>query len=249
MSHSPIDWRAADWPVPQYVGAGTALRTEGDSVNHCAGLNLAMHVNDDAAAVSRNRARLCQTMKLKSDPVWLNQQHKNRILNLDNEVNTHDADGSTTTGTDRVCAILTADCVPVLMFNETLHRIAALHVGWRGLCHNIIGSALTLFAGSPEETLVWIGPHICAEHYETGNDVYEACLKLNPAFADTFTQTRTGHWLTNLGLMIKIQLNHAGIEKIYHTDMCTFEHSRQCFSYRRDGETGRMATLIWMTEE
>ncbi len=247
MAESDI-WLAADWPAPDWVHAGTSLRGGGVSPPPCQSLNLGTHVDDDPEAVVQNRLRLATRLGLPASPIWLRQEHGNRVIDLD-ENGDHDnmADGAMTTRSGTVCAVLTADCVPVLFFDAGRHRVAAVHIGWRGFSRDMVSAALRSLAAEGEQLLAWIGPHICARHYEVDEPVRTACLSGRPELAVAFTQSREGHWYADLGAMIEMSLANAGVRNIYHTQACTFEKNGEFFSHRRDGNTGRMASLVWMS--
>jgi len=247
--NNPGIWLSANWPAPDWLCAGTSLRT--CSINKIGDqtFNLATHVGDDEAQVSDNRQRLKRDLILPADPVWLEQVHGNRIINLDQRYPDLVADGAVTTRIGTVCAVLTADCVPLLLFDAERHTIAAIHVGWRGLSKQIIEAAMQYFTDNRIGIMAWIGPHICSRHYEIDAKVREACLRAGKDLESAFTPARPGHWYANLGLMIEKSLEYAGITNIYHNDECTFDSKDRFYSHRRDGTTGRMATLIWMCPE
>ncbi len=144
-----------------------------------------------------------------------------------------------------ICAVLTADCIPLLICNEAGTKIAAVHVGWRGFTAGIIENAVTMF-GSNENLTTWIGPHICSLHYEVGNDVRDACLQYRDGLTEAFVMNPTGRWQANLGALVKRVLEAIGIFNISCANECTYEHSDKYFSYRRENRTGRTASLIWM---
>ena len=241
-----INLNPANWPAPDWLHAGTIVRTGGVSQSVYASMNLAAHVGDDENHVSQNRELLKKYLSLPTDPVWLKQIHGNQIVNLDQQNVELEADGSLTTKIGTVCAVLTADCVPVLLCDTEQHKVAAIHVGWRGFSQRIIESATQCFAGSQSNTMAWIGPHICSRHYEIDDRVRNACMNTENEIDAAFTPTRTGHWNADLGLMVELSLQSAGISDIYHTKRCTFCDGDSFYSHRRDGTTGRMATLIWM---
>lgn len=241
-------WTRANWPAPEWLHAGTTFRMQGTSKGAYAGLNLADHVGDVQEAVFKNRQILKSRLTLPSDPVWLQQVHGHRILDLDKKFSSNEADGSSSCKNGMVCAVLTADCIPVLIFDATEHRIAAVHVGWRGFCQAIISAALNCFSGSPATQMAWIGPGISQRHYEVDDVVRQACLDMDQKLDVAFSESRSGHWYADLSRMIEISLRKYGMEQIYQCGSCTFELPEYFYSYRRDGITGRMATLIWMDQ-
>lgn len=244
--NKPRDWLAANWPAPDWVRAGTSLRTgAAGNAGTATELDLGIH-SDGENQLQDNRRHLQQLLQLPSTPVWLNQLHGRRIIDLDKNPPDLNADGAVTTKSGTVCAVLTADCVPVLFLDAGRHRIAAVHVGWRGFSKQIINSAIQMFADGGPELMVWIGPHICGQHYEIDDEVRRACLNADSSVESAFVSARKGHWFADLGKMIRITLKNAGINNVYHTGECTYGNAERYYSYRRDGDTGRMATLIWM---
>ena len=255
-------WMAADWPAPGHIHAGTTTRLVGVSRPPFDSFNLAGHVGDDLQAVAENRLRLQSQLSLPAAPNWLKQRHGSRVIEVNPDENT-DADGAYTCATDRVCAVLTADCIPLLLCNKSGTEIAAIHIGWRGLCQGIIKSALAMFSANSRELLAWLGPYISQRNYEVGADVITACLgdkgdrfEICPRseqreyksvpFSQAILQSRANHWFLDLGQLVKIELLQQGVEDVYGCNLCTYSRKDLFYSYRRDGVTGRMASMIWM---
>jgi len=237
-----------DWPVPKHVRAVSTTRAGGVSQKPYAGFNLAAHVGDEADAVATNRALLARSLHLPRAPVWLNQQHGNHIIQAGQPGDLY-ADGSVTDQANTVCAVLTADCLPVLFCGRDGWHIAAAHAGWRGLAAGVLESTLEAMQCDPSTLLAWLGPAIGPKAFEVGDDVRDC-------FIDHDTQARTGfiasaadRWLANLYELARQRLYAAGVGEIYGGHWCTFNESDRFFSYRRDGITGRMGTLIWLDEE
>ena len=238
-------WITANWPAPSWVKAGISTRYGGSSNPPFDKLNLALHVGDEANKVVGNRTYLNDLLKLPADPVWLNQTHGTRIINT-NKIENNQADGSFTENSGVVCAVLTADCVPLLLCNSSGGKVAAIHVGWRGMSSGIISSAIEIFRNDREDMFVWIGPHISENNYEVGYDVYSSCTKKDNELEKAFTKNQNGRWYANLELMIRHELMKNGIYNIYISEYCTFKHSQYFYSYRRNNVTGRMASMIWI---
>jgi len=238
-------WFCADWPAPKQVHAGTTLRFGGHSQTPFNDLNLAHHVGDVSANVYKNREIIINHLELQSEPVWLDQTHSSNIISIDNMPENRKADGSFTTKQNKVCTIMTADCVPVLFCNNNGTKIAAIHAGWKGICRGIIENAIKTFSG-PESILAWIGPCISSEFYEVGEDVYAGCLNHSSSLKSAFNQTNKDHWYCNLANIVKIILKNAGVGAIYECGLCTYKMNKLFYSYRRDGNTGRTASMIWM---
>ena len=239
-------WIEADWPLPSHVRAGITTRVGGVSNDNYAENNLALHVEDEAPRVHQNRNSLQQLLALPSTPYWLNQVHSTTVLDLDQSQLSNTADGSTTTQPGTVCAVMTADCLPLLLYCPGIERISAIHVGWRGFCQGIVTKAMNNYQALENETLAWMGPCISAKNYEVSCDVYEACCAYMPELYTCFTELDKTHWLCDMRQMISLNLQRLGVEKIFCNPLCTYDNNDLLYSYRRDGVTGRMAALIWM---
>lgn len=238
-------WIVAEWEAPAWIRAGVTTRKGGFSKTPFDELNLATHVGDDASRVSKNRQHLRSLLNLQSEPVWLNQVHGNRIINAD-AIESLDADGSFTDTPGTVCTIMTADCVPVLFCNRDGTRVAAVHIGWKGFCAGILDNAIKVFAQDLPGTHVWIGPHISRRNYEVGDDVRDACQARDSSLTRAFGPNSRGRWQADLEQMIRHELEKQGVRDITSSGHCTFADSGHFYSYRRDGQTGRFASLIWI---
>lgn len=239
------DWIAADWPAPPHIRAGTTTRGGGVSRSPFDSLNLARHVGDDPAAVARNRAILQKELHLPGAPLWLEQTHSNRVVRLP-EDDDRLADAAVTNRPGLVCAVLTADCVPVLLCNDEGTRVAAVHVGWRGLCKGILDNALERMGEEPAALLAWLGPHISAVAYEVSDDMRDACLDRLPEGSGAFTPNPRGRWQCSLDTLTVLALNRRGVTRVSRAGRCTFAEPAAFYSYRREARTGRIASLIWM---
>jgi len=240
-----VEWLAAGWPAPDRVRAGTTTRRGGASRPPFDSLNLAEHVGDDPDAVRRNRAALQRALALPAPPQWLQQTHSNRVIRLP-QAGDRRADAVVTDSPGVVLAILTADCVPVLLCAAGGTRIAAVHAGWRGLVAGILENTLGMLDHDPADLLAWLGPHIGATAYEVGDDVREACLVHLPGAASAFSPNTRGRWQCNLNDLVHMALRRAGVGHIDTAGRCTYSEADRFYSYRQVPRTGRMATLIWM---
>ena len=234
------------WPAPDRVRALTTLRTGGCSSGPYASFNLALHTGDDPAAVQRNRKLLRDHFRLPAEPVWLQQVHGNRIVSADAGSAGESADGSWSDTAGKVCAAMTADCLPVLITDRAGSQVAAAHAGWRGLHAGVITSAVRSLASDPADLMVWLGPAIGPRAFEVGADVVQAFTENSSRNAAAFARTSDRHWLCDLYLLARIELAELGVSEIYGGTECTFTDADRFYSYRRDGRTGRMASLIWL---
>ena len=239
------NWIAANWPAPAHIRAGTTTRLNGASLPPFDGFNLAGHVGDRPDAVAGNRAQLRRRLNLPEEPAWLQQQHGNKVIEPGAQ-EAAPADGAYTRAAENVCAVLTADCIPLLLCNRDGTEVAALHVGWRGLCSRVIESGVSMFVAAPHELLAWIGPHIRQQNYETGADVVSACASIWPETRTAIRPGRPDHWYLDLAGLVRAELQQLGVTQVYDSGRCTYADKDLFYSWRRDGVTGRMASLIWM---
>jgi len=241
-----LHWIPADWPAPEHIHAGTTTRIGGFSHGTYTAMNLATHTGDNAEHVFRNRLLLRELLSLPAEPLWLEQIHSNKVINLAAGHINQPADGAYTNQQNQICVVLTADCLPLLLCNTAGTEIAAIHIGWRGFSNNIITNALNTFSVKPQDLLAWTGPCISANHYEVGERVRTACLQVIDDPGVGFIPGRPGHWFADMQQLVRHQLLSAGIKEIYGGEYCTYTGLQHFYSYRRDGITGRIASLIWM---
>ena len=235
-----------DWPVPLHIKSMQTLRAGGQSQDKYNSFNLATHVNDQINTVNLNRDLLNQY--LPSSPYWLNQTHSVDVLKLPSP--TINGDASYTTEKNTVCVVQTADCLPLLVTNMDGTIVAAIHAGWRGLLNGVIENTIEKMNISPNELLVWLGPAISQKHFEVGFDVKNSFCEKHTAAEKAFHLISERKWLADIYALAKIRLHICGISQIYGGSVsdgyCTFANEVDYFSYRRDGITGRMASLIWI---
>ena len=238
------DWIVPDWPAPARVKAFITTRSGGVSSGPFQSLNLGDHVGDVPGDVAANRALL--SVFLPSTPVWLRQVHGTHVVAAESAESGVEADAAHSATPGIVCAILTADCLPVLICDRNGSQVAAVHAGWRGLSQSIIERAIEAMRVPPPELLVFLGPAIGPSHYEVGDDVRDAFINDDENAVTAFLPKANGKWLANLCELAQLRLRCLGVEAIYGGDCCTFSDAERFFSYRRDGQTGRMAALIWL---
>lgn len=246
---SPGFWISADWPAPVQVRAGCTTRVGGASAAPWDSLNLGAHVGDAPDAVRENRARLQQGLALPAVPAWLNQVHGTTVVDGaagETAAEGPGADGAFAAQPGVVCAVLTADCLPVLLCDRAGTRVAAAHAGWRGLAAGVLEAALQALGGDPGQVMAWLGPAIGPAAYEVGDEVREAFVDGDARNAPAFVPARPGHWYADLYALARLRLRAAGVQAVYGGTRCTFSEPARFFSYRRDGVTGRMASLIWL---
>lgn len=233
-----------DWPAPQNVRTLQTTRHGGVSAAPYDSLNLGGHVGDAPLAVARNRMLLAPL--LPSEPVWLNQLHGTHVVDAAQTVCWPQADASITTRPDAVCAVMTADCLPLLLCDEQGSVVGAAHAGWRGLCNGVIEQTVRAMNAPPDSIIAWLGPAIGAQSFEVGDEVRTAFVAAQPQAATAFTPGTSGKWLADIYHLARLRLNRLGIARIYGGGLCTYTDRARFFSYRRDGITGRMGTFIWL---
>ena len=236
----------ANWDAPKNIIAFTTTRLGGISQMPYDGLNLGAHCGDQAEHVSINRQRLIDQQHLPTAPAWLQQVHGNTVIKIDTDHQTCPADASYTDRSKTICAILTADCLPILLCAKDGSQIAAIHAGWRSLASDIIAHTVKKLNVAPNELLAWLGPSISAAVYRVGSEVRNVFVKKDPAATAAFTANENQSWLANLPLLAQQHLSALNIKAIYNSDCCTYTQADLFYSYRRDGNnTGRMASLIY----
>jgi len=239
-----IHWITPDWPAPQQVHAASTCRTGGFSQGKFASLNLAQHVSDDMAHVLANRELIKNKLSLPSNPVWLQQTHSTQVVCADFIKGAIEADASYTRRKNIVCTILTADCLPLLLCNQQGTYIAAIHAGWRGLLTGIIEN--TLLTAPTSQLFAWLGPAIGSQCFEIGTELRTAFLDKSSDFSDAFKALSNDKYLADIYQIARIILKKHGVQAIYGGHHCTFTEVDHFYSYRREGQTGRMASLIWL---
>lgn len=241
-----MQWIIPEWPAPPAVRAVSTTRIGGVSDGPYRGLNLAEHVGDAARAVAGNRRLLRENLALPSAPRWLQQVHGTTVVDGSVWVPGMQADGSTTDRVGVVCAVLTADCLPLLLCDRRGGRVAALHAGWRGLAQGVVEAGLGVFPCPRQDILVWLGPCIGPGAFEVGAEVRQSFVSNMPETVVAFQPSRGGNWLANLSTIARLQLRRNGVRAVFGGQWCTHGDAARFFSYRRDRVTGRMASLIWL---
>jgi hypothetical protein len=236
---------AADWPAPAGVRTWQTTRAGGVSRHGYATLNLGLHVGDRPEAVAENRARLAAALELPATPCWLEQVHGRRILRLDRG-ETGPADGAITAAPGAVLAVMTADCLPVLLAALDGGAVAVAHAGWRGLAAGVLAAAVAAFDCEPARLMAWLGPAIGQPAFEVGPEVRQAFVTEDPASCAAFAANARGRWQADLVWLARRQLERAGVGALFGNPVCTFDDATRYFSHRRQAPCGRMATLIWL---
>lgn len=235
-----------DWPAPQNIQAVSTTRQGGFSQAPFDTMNLGTHVGDDPSVVSKNRNQLKQLASLPNSPLWLQQVHGTDVIHASSWQQSSQADAIYSDQPNQVCAIMTADCLPVLFTDKQGKQVAAAHAGWRGLLNGVLENTVSQFTGDRDDILVWLGPAIGPKQFEVGHEVYAAFTADSQDSQQAFKISDQTHYLADIYLLAKLRLTALGITQIYGGDFCTVTEEQRFFSYRRDGITGRMVSLIWI---
>lgn len=282
MAGNDLNFIIPDWPAPPWVKAAISTRHGGVSLAPYAGLNLAAHVGDHPAAVAENRRLLTLALRLPGQPKWLQQVHGCGVVDIgghggvpnDNDDYEHaannggvgcphisdtKADAAISHEPKQVCAVLTADCLPILLSDRQGCSVAAVHAGWRGLAAGVIETTIARLGVPAEQLLAWLGPAIGPEAFMVGDEVRTIFITQNTKDRAAFRPIANGRWLADIYALARRRLQTLGVNFIggggadghggvgcHHISMCTFSDATRFFSYRRDGTTGRMAALIWL---
>ena len=242
-----MEFITAQWDAPKRVHALTTTRIGGVSEGVYQGLNLGDHVSDRECDVQTNRQQLTALLGLARRPQWLSQVHGVELVKAIDDGVKREADACWTDERGLACVIMTADCLPVFFSNREGSQVAVAHAGWRGLLNGVLEKTLSVFH-DPADLHVWLGPAIGPNAFEVGRDVYEQFCSYSPEAQTAFTPLidREGKYLADIYRLAALRLKHAGVIDVTSSDLCTYSDAERFYSYRRDGETGRLASLIWI---
>ena len=241
---APYDWIVPDWHAPARVNSLVTTRNGGSSVGPYASLNLGLRAGDNPEAVHANRREL--RAWLPADPAWLRQVHGARVVSADAAGDNPEADASVTRTPGTVCAVMIADCLPVLLCDRAGSVVGAAHAGWRGLLAGVIENTVRAMDAAPDELIAYLGPAIGPDAFEVGPDVRDGFVAHDPAAGAAFTPHREGKWLADLFALARQRLAGCGVRHVAGGGVCTYRDPARFFSYRRDKSTGRMAALVWL---
>ncbi len=242
-----------DWPAAKNIKAFSTTRLAGFSKGNYQSFNLANHVGDDVVAINKNREKLKQFLNLKTEPMWLNQVHGEHCIPWKKTETPLKADASFSTQKKQVCTVMTADCLPILFCDQNASWVAACHAGWRGLLGSVIENTLATYQqngrtkkeNNAQNIIAWIGPAISQKHFEVGEDVFASFVKKNKNNQRFFIAGKPKHYYFDYIGLAKNLLHNLGI-KTFGGNWCSYEQSEYFYSYRRNNQTGRMASLIWI---
>jgi YfiH family protein len=248
MSAADLQVITPDWPAPPGVRSAFTLRSGGVSVAPYDSLNVGAGIGDSPEAIAENRRRVRETLGLPSEPVWLEQVHGTDVVELGSTA-APTGDASVARGAGYVCAIRVADCMPVLFAAGDGSAVAAAHAGWRGLAGGVLEATVRRLGLPASQLIAWMGPAIGPAHFEVGDEVRAAFTATDLDAAPAFVANARGRWQCDLYALARRRLTAIGISGIYGGGWCTFAEAERFFSYRRSGQCGRMAALIWTESE
>jgi len=234
------------WPAPAHIRAVSTTRTGGVSQPPYDSFNLASHVGDQDGAVQANRQQLVKQLGLAVEPVWLEQVHGDKVVNAALAAGAPPADASYSQQPGVVCAVMTADCLPVLFCDRQGEVVAAAHAGWRGLAGGVLEATVAAMGVPVDSLLAWLGPAIGPAAFEVGDEVRTTFVDRQAKATAAFSRSGNGRWLADIYQLARFRLASAGIDQIYGGGFCTFTESNRFYSFRRQPTTGRMASLVWI---
>jgi YfiH family protein len=247
MTATALGWLVPDWPAPAHLRVLSTLRGGGVSEGPYASLNLAGHVGDRTEAVAANRLLLREAARLPAEPLWLEQVHGTTVtLHEGADVTPPRADAAVAFEPGHVCAVMTADCLPVVFADRAGTRVGVAHAGWRGLVGGVLQATISSLGIPPADLHAWLGPAIGPAAFEIGPEVREACLAKVEGSVACLTPNDRGRYLADIYGLARLVLGAAGVTSVHGGGWCTHGDAQRFFSYRRDGVTGRMATLAWI---
>lgn len=242
-----LEYITPDWPAPKNILCATTTRKGGCSQQEYSSLNVGVHVKDDLESIIKNRQLIKQDLQLPNEPVWLEQVHGSSVLSLGGKAPADNtADAAYTNEAGVVCAVLTADCLPVAFCDQAGEHIAVAHAGWRGLVNGVLENTIQEIPVANEKIICWLGPAIGSTKFEVGREVREKFIAKNSLHENAFQVQGKSKYLANIYQLARNVLVYNCVNEIHGGGLCTYLDEDKFYSYRRDGQTGRMATLIWM---
>ena len=234
---------APEWNAPDSIVAGCTLRAGGVSKGCYSSLNLASHVGDLPAAIKENRLKFRHSCQLPNEPLWLSQLHGTNVA-IEPSLGAK-ADASFTSKCDVVCAVLTADCLPVILASDDAKQVAVADAGWRGLAGGILEATVAIFDAHPCDLHAWLGPAISQPAFEVGEEVRQIYLQHSNQAAQHFRSNNRGRWQADLYGLARQRLQYCGVTNISGGHYCTYSDTERFFSFGRDGQCGRMASFVY----
>ena len=235
--------------IPKGVNMVITTRQGGFSQGPYDSLNLSTQVGDDRQAVEKNRHYIRDVLQLPDEPFWLKQEHGNQVLIVGDDSSSNIADAGIAFVTGKVCVVMVADCLPILIYDAKATRVAAVHCGWRGLANDLLENVVEKLDCPPADLHVWMGPAIGPDAFQVGDDVRNIFIEKDSDSALSFLPDNRGNWMANIYQLARIRLRSIGVENVSGGFYCTYHDSHNFYSYRRDGVTGRIAALAWLSNK
>lgn len=237
----------ADWPAPAHVKACVSTRHGGFSSAPYASLNMGDHVGDEPSLVIKNRAKFLYLAGLRTVGQWLHQVHGVHVVDAKDDGKVREGDAVMTDKPNMPCVVMTADCLPVFFTDKEGSKVAVAHAGWRGLAAGVLEQTITEMGLPANQLMAWLGPAISRHYFEVGPEVRREFVDQDLASDSAFQPDyhSRGKYFADLYKLARIRLEHAGLNDIYGGNYCTW-HDDRFFSYRKEGTTGRMASMIWI---
>lgn len=245
---SAEQWLVPAWKPHPRVRARVTTRAGDHSPAPWEGFNLGANCGDDPVRVVAARAHVHAALGTPAGPRWLTQVHGTRVVNAANVAEGAEADGAWTDTVGASCVVLTADCLPVLLARTDGVAVAAVHAGWRGLLDGIVEQGVRSIAPGGEPVSAWLGPAICQHCYQVDESLRSRFLEVDPQAADAFTDDGPGHWRFSLIAVARQRLASAGVRDVHESGLCTAGDTTRFYSYRKEGQTGRFASLVWLED-
>ena len=242
----PRQWLVPDWDAPRNVRAFVTTRAGGVSEGEFESMNLASRGGDDPEHVAKNR--LIVREHLPAMPRWMAQVHGTDVADLDrlDESQVPTADAAVASLPGRVGVVLTADCMPLFLCDESGEHVAVVHAGWRGMAAGVIESTVRVIGAAPSQLMAWMGPTIGPSAFEVGPEVREAFVAHDPDAREAFRTHKPGKFMADLYALARRRLARVGVARVHGGGFCTYTDSARFFSYRRAQKSGRMGAFIWI---
>ena len=236
-----------DWPTPAPVKACVTKRKGGVSPGNLASFTMGIRSGDGREHALANRQQMRSDFSWEYEPQWLLQVHGTTAVTAEKDGEELEGDAVWTDQPGLPCAVLTADCLPVLFCDTSGSTVAAAHAGWKGLQAGVLENTLQAMGQPVGQIMAWLGPAISQKHFEVGPEVREAFIRVTPEAASAFRKGAGDRWFGDLYQLARQRLKAAGVTAVYGGGFCTFEQQELFYSYRRDGkEAGRLASVIWI---
>lgn len=236
-----------DWPAPVNIKSCVTKRRGGVSIGSFSSFNMGLRSGDVLEHILTNREQMAVDFGWQNKAQWLMQVHGTTVVTATTTGEEQEGDAVWTDQQALSCAVLTADCLPVLFCDQQGTVVAAAHAGWKGLLAGVLEETIKAMGKPSDQLMAWMGPAISQQHFEVGPEVRAAFVARDTDAKDAFSQGNGDRWQADLYQLARQRLEVAGISSVYGGGLCTFSQLNEFFSYRRDGQaSGRLASVIWI---